>query len=100
VACCCGRRLRVSGWQQWRCLGCGELWIFRAALVAVCRGLMIDRATLVARLQMQRRATVVAEPSARWIVAVAESAHPVAKIRGARSVAPGRWGWRVHAGIF
>jgi len=60
---------------------------------------MIDRATLVARLQMQRRATVVAELSTSWIVVVAEAAHPVAKIRGARGVAPGRWGRRVHADI-
>ncbi len=60
---------------------------------------MIDRITLVARLQVQRRATVVAELSTSWIVAVAEEAYPVAKISGARGEGPGGGGWRVHTGI-
>jgi len=60
---------------------------------------MIDRITLVARLQVQRRATVVAELSTNWIAVIAEGAHPVAKIPGARGVGPGGGGWRVHAGI-
>src|SRR5438477_10521403 len=60
---------------------------------------MIDRMTLVARLQVQWRATVVAEVSSSWIVVVAEGAYPVAKIRGARGVGPGGGGWRAHAGI-
>jgi hypothetical protein len=60
---------------------------------------MIDRITLVARLQVQRRATVVAELSTDWIAVVAEGAHPVAKIPGARGVGPRGGGWRVHAGI-
>ena len=59
---------------------------------------MIDRITLVARLQVQRRATVVAEFSSNLIAAVAEGAHPVAKIPSARGVGPGGW-WRVHVGI-
>ena len=60
---------------------------------------MIDRITLVARLQVQRRATVVAELSSSRIVVVAEGAHPVAKIRGACGESPRGGGWRVHAGI-
>src|SRR5262249_50842555 len=58
---------------------------------------MIDRMTLAARLQVQWRAAVVAELSTRWIVVLAEGAHPVPEIRGARGVGPG--GGRVHAGI-
>jgi hypothetical protein len=60
---------------------------------------MIDRITLFARLQVHRRATVVAELSTTWIAVVAEGAHPVAKIRGARGVGPGGRGWRSHADI-
>src|SRR5258705_7089535 len=60
---------------------------------------MIDRITLVARLEVQRRATVVAELSTNWIAVVAEGAHPVAKIPGARGKGPGGGGRRVHAGI-
>jgi hypothetical protein len=60
---------------------------------------MIDRITLVARLQVQRRATVVAELGTDWIVVVAEGTHPVAKIPRARGVGPRGRGWRVHAGI-
>ena len=60
---------------------------------------MVDRITLAARLQVQRRATVVAELSTNWIAVVAEGAHPVAKIPGARGVGPGGGRWRVHAGI-
>ena len=53
---------------------------------------MIDRVTLVARLQVQRRATVVAELSTSWIAVVAEGAQLVAKIRGTRGEGPVRGG--------
>src|SRR5439155_20050553 len=43
-----------------------------AALVAVFRGLIIDRFAVLARLQMQRRATLVAERRTRRIDAVTE----------------------------
>ena len=60
---------------------------------------MIDRITLVARLQVQRRATVVAELSTDWISVVAEGAHLVAIIGGARGDGPGAGGQGLHAGI-
>jgi hypothetical protein len=97
----CGRRRRrVSGWPHRRCVGCTEKgWIRRAAVVAVCRGLIVDRIALLARLQLQRRGTVVAEPGTRWVAMVADGAHPVAKIRGARGERPVRGASRAHAGI-
>jgi hypothetical protein len=72
----------------WRSLRRGdERWILRAALVAVFRGLIIDRFTLLARFQMERRATVVAKPGTGRIGVVTEGAlgrdhgqHPDAKI--------------------
>ena len=66
---------------------------FRAALVADCRGLMIDRITLVARLQVQRRATVVPELRTDRIAVVAEGTQPGRQnTRRARrgSTGPGR----------
>jgi hypothetical protein len=61
--------------------------------------MLVDRVTLIARLQVQRRGTFVAELSTSWIAVVAEGAHPVAKIRGARGEGPVRGAWRAHAGI-
>jgi len=63
------------------------------------RGLVIDPITLVARLQMQRRGTVVAKLGTGWITVVAEEAHPVAKILSARGEGPVRGAWRIHAAI-
>ena len=61
---------------------------------------MIDRVTLVARPQVQRRAAVVAELSTSWIAVVAEGAQLVAKIRGTRGEGPVRLAWRAHAWNF
>jgi hypothetical protein len=58
---------------------------------------MIDRVTLTARLQVQRRGTVVAELGTSWVAVVAEAAHPVAKIRGARGECPVSEALRAHA---
>jgi len=65
----------------------------------MARGLVIDPITLVARLQMQRRGAVVAKLGTRWVTVVAEGAHPVAKILGARGEGPVRGAWRIHAAI-
>jgi hypothetical protein len=60
---------------------------------------MIDRVTFTARLQVQRRGTFVAELGTGWVAVVAEGAHPVAKICGARGECPVRGAGRAHAGI-
>jgi hypothetical protein len=63
------------------------------------RVLIIDRIALVARLQVKRRGTFVAELGTGGIAVVAEGAHPVAEIRGARGECPVRGASRIHAGI-
>jgi len=60
---------------------------------------MIDRVTFTARLQVKRRGTFVAELGPGWVAVVAEGAHPVAKICGARGECPVRGAGRAHAGI-
>ena len=60
---------------------------------------MIDRVTFTARLQVQRRGTFVAELGIGWIAMIAERAHPVAEVRGARGERPVRGAWRLHAAI-
>ena len=100
VAWSCPCRHRISGCEHRLRFACPERhWTRRAALVAACRGLVVDRITLFARLQMQRRGTLIAEPGTRWIAMVAEGTHPVAKVRGARGDRPVRRTLRAHAGI-
>jgi hypothetical protein len=59
-----GGALRRGSWH----------WKFRPALVAVFSGPIIGRLALAARLEVQRRATVVAELRARRIDVAAKEA--------------------------
>ena len=71
------RVLRARG-QAWVLqdarAGCCRHVEFRAAFVAGYRSSVVDRAALIARLQVQRRGTLIAVPCTSYIAMIAEQA--------------------------